>query len=188
MSDPETKPGSEEAMQVPAVVVVPRRRVAPHPLEPWAERIVALLDDAFEIPGTGIRFGLDPILGFFAPVIGDLVGGVAALAVLFLAWREGAPLSLLLRMLGNLGADALLGSVPVAGDLADTIFRANRRNLDLLKAFRGADAAAVARSPGVHLGLLILVLIVGLLLVILPLVLASLLLVWVLGRLFGAHG
>lgn len=182
------KPSSLEAKQGPVVVVAPRRRVAPHPLEPWAERMVALLDDAFEIPGTGIRFGLDPILGFFAPVVGDLVGGVAALAVLFLAWREGAPVSVLVRMLGNLGADAILGSVPLAGDLADTVFHANRRNLDLLKAFRGGGAEPVVRTPGAHMGLLVFVLIVGLLLVIVPLVLAGMLLVWVLGQVFAAHG
>ena len=45
----------------------------------------------------------------------------------------GASRWLQARMIGNLLADAAIGAVPVAGDIADIYFRAHRRNLMLLQ-------------------------------------------------------
>jgi hypothetical protein len=77
---------------------------------------------------------LDPLLGLVLPGVGDLLGAGLGLYPLLLAWRKGAPKSLLARMLLNLSVDLLGGSVPVIGDIWDFFFKAHSRNLDLLRA------------------------------------------------------
>ena len=99
------------------------------------ERLVRLLDDRFSL--GGFRFGLDGLLGL-VPGIGDSVGALASAYVMLEARRLGAPRSVLLRMAANLLLDYLIGAVPVAGDLFDFGFKANRRNLDLLRRALGA--------------------------------------------------
>ena len=99
----------------------------------WLVKLVRILDDAIRIPGTRIRLGLDPILGLL-PGIGDVVGGALTGSVIVEAARLGASPAVLLRMLGNLALDGLLGMVPLLGDLFDIGWKANRRNLILLEA------------------------------------------------------
>jgi len=96
------------------------------------EDLADWLDSKFEIPGTGIRFGLDPILGLI-PGIGDTLSAIPAGHIILSAHRLGAPKPVLLKMLANLGFDAVMGIVPVLGDLMDTGFKANRRNVTLLR-------------------------------------------------------
>jgi hypothetical protein len=96
-------------------------------------RLAELLDSRFRIPGTGIRFGLDPIIGLI-PVVGDTVTLAAGAAIVLEARRLGLPRAVLLRMLGNLGIDWLVGLVPLADLVLDTAFRANVRNVRLLEA------------------------------------------------------
>jgi len=76
---------------------------------------------------------LDPLLGLFLPGVGDMIGSAVGLYPVLLAWRRGAPKALLARMLLNLAADALGGSVPLVGDVWDFLFRAHARNLALLR-------------------------------------------------------
>lgn len=85
------------------------------------------------VPGTGLRIGLDGVLGLI-PGAGDLVGALLSSYVLREAARLGASRATLLRMAGNVGIEAVLGVVPVVGDLFDLTFRANRRNVELLRA------------------------------------------------------
>ena len=94
------------------------------------ERLVSLLDDRFSV--GGFRFGLDGLLGL-VPGVGDTVGALASAYVILAARRLGAPRSVLLRMGGNLALDYLVGAIPLLGDLFDFGFKANRRNLDLLR-------------------------------------------------------
>jgi hypothetical protein len=96
-----------------------------------ARALARLLDTAIRVPGTNVRLGLDPILGL-VPGVGDVAGGLLSAYVLLLAARAGAPKALLLRMLGNLGVDSLVGTVPLLGDLFDVGFKANARNARLL--------------------------------------------------------
>ncbi|MBK8908865.1 MAG: DUF4112 domain-containing protein [Rhodospirillales bacterium] len=96
------------------------------------EDLADLLDSRFRVPGTGIRFGLDSLLGLL-PGIGDGATAIAALYVVLRAHQLGVPKNLVLRMLGNVGLDAVLGSIPLVGDLFDLGFKANRRNVALLK-------------------------------------------------------
>jgi hypothetical protein len=97
-------------------------------------RIARLLDDAFEIPGTGFRIGIDPIVGL-VPGLGDVLPAIAGAYAIWVAWRLGAPTSLLVRMAWNVGVDALAGSVPLAGDLFDAAWKPNVRNARLLEAW-----------------------------------------------------
>ena len=76
---------------------------------------------------------LDPIMGFFAPGVGDVIGSVLGLYVVGVAFRRKLPLVTISRMLMNLGIDALVGAVPVAGDLFDVAWKANKRNVRLLR-------------------------------------------------------
>lgn len=106
-----------------------------------ARRLATLLDAAVRIPGTRIRVGLDPLLGL-VPGGGDVAGALLAGGVVLAAARLGAPASVLARMLGNLAVDALLGTVPLAGDLFDVAWKANLRNVHLLEEHLSDPAGA----------------------------------------------
>ena len=105
------------------------------------------LDDAFRIPGTRLRFGLDPLIGLI-PGLGDIVGGLLSTYIVVEAVRTKAPRALLLRMLANLGVDMLLAAVPIGGDLLDAGWKANSRNLSLLRHHieRPDEARAASRA------------------------------------------
>lgn len=96
------------------------------------DRVSRLLDSAFGIPGTRLRFGLDGVLGL-VPGIGDTVTTLIATTILYEAWRAGVRKPTLLRMGLNVAGDCLLGAVPLVGDVADFFFKANRRNLELAR-------------------------------------------------------
>ena len=115
------------------------------------ERLARLLDDVATIPGTRIRIGLDSLLGLL-PAGGDVVGGALSAWIIIAAARLGAPPAVLARMGGNVLLDTAVGAVPVLGDLFDIAFRANRRNVDLIRRYvdapgevqRGSRAMVVA--------------------------------------------
>lgn len=111
-------------------------------LRSWAERIVTLLDDRFRIPGTDVRFGLDPIIGILFPGIGDAVTGTGSIGLLALALRRGVPRVVLWRMILNIVVDMIFGSLPVVGDVFDVAFKANRRNLELIRAHEAPGSKA----------------------------------------------
>ena len=94
----------------------------------WLE---ILLDEAFRIPGTGIRFGLDGIIGL-VPGLGDVLAGLLSVAIPLAGWLRGLPWVTLLRMAANLGIGLLVGTIPVLGDAFDIWWKPNRRNYALL--------------------------------------------------------
>lgn len=98
----------------------------------WLRRVADLLDARFRIPGTTIRFGIDPILSLI-PGVGDLASPAFTIALLAQAVYQGVPRVIMLRMLINGLLDALIGAVPVAGAVGDLFYRANLRNLALLE-------------------------------------------------------
>lgn len=118
--------------------------------------LARVLDTAIRIPGTGVRFGLDPILGL-VPGVGDVVSALLSGYVVLASARLGVPPSVILRMILNLGVDTLVGSVPLAGDIFDAGFRANIRNAELLERHvasphatrRSSRAAVLAAVAGV---------------------------------------
>jgi hypothetical protein len=102
------------------------------------------LDTAIRVPGTGIRFGLDSIVGL-VPVAGDVVSSLMSGYIVLASARLGVPPWVVMRMILNLGVDTLVGTVPVVGDLFDVGFRANTRNAALLERHI-AEPGAVRRS------------------------------------------
>lgn len=103
-------------------------------------RLVALaklMDNAFEVPGLGVRFGLDGLIGLL-PGAGDAISAAISLYIVYEAKRLGATRGQLTRMVGNILIDTAVGAIPVLGDLVDIGFKANVRNLRIM----GIDARA----------------------------------------------
>jgi hypothetical protein len=96
------------------------------------EALAKLLDIAFILPGTKIRYGIDGIIRLI-PVIGDLFATAFSLWLVREARTLGAPWHVTARMLGNVAVDGVVGMVPLAGDAFDVLFRANIRNVRLLR-------------------------------------------------------
>jgi hypothetical protein len=103
------------------------------------------MDRAFRIPGSPIRVGLDAVIGLL-PGVGDVVGGAVSTWFLLTAARLGAPPAVLAHMGLNVAIDALLGAVPLLGDLFDIGWKANVRNLALLEAHLADPHGARRRS------------------------------------------
>jgi hypothetical protein len=97
------------------------------------ERISRILDTAIRVPGLGIRFGIDGIIGL-APGIGDAATTLLSCWIVYQAYRLGASREVLTKMAGNVAIDGVIGVVPLLGDLFDVMWRANRRNVNLLRA------------------------------------------------------
>jgi len=106
--------------------------------------LARLLDSAIRIPGTGIRLGLDSIVGLF-PGVGDVAGAAMSGYIVLAAARMGVTPAVVTRMILNLGVDTLVGSVPLLGDLFDVGFKANTRNAALLDRHL-AEPVAVRKS------------------------------------------
>lgn len=100
-------------------------------------RIVALvMDNLFVIPGTSIRFGLDPIIGMF-PGLGDSSSNLISAVALLQAAKKGLPRIVLARMALNIIINSLFGAVPVIGDAFSIWWKSNQRNYELLKKHAG---------------------------------------------------
>ena len=96
------------------------------------DALANLLDTAFVVPGTNIRFGFDAMIGLI-PGIGDAITTVMSLYIVREARELGAPRHLIARMLVNVALDGVVGAVPFLGDAFDVMWRANRRNMALLR-------------------------------------------------------
>jgi hypothetical protein len=107
--------------------------------------IARLFDQAFAIPGTRFRFGIDALFGL-VPGLGDLAGAVVAAYALQVARHLRAPGAIQLHMLANIAIDALIGTIPLIGDLFDFVFKAQTRNLALLDAWVATPQRTARRS------------------------------------------
>ncbi|MBI3699417.1 MAG: DUF4112 domain-containing protein [Afipia sp.] len=96
------------------------------------DALAKLLDVAFVLPGTNIRYGIDGLIGLI-PVVGDLLTTAIQLWLVREARSLGAPRHIVARMLGNVALDGVVGLVPFVGDAFDVMFRANIRNMRLLR-------------------------------------------------------
>jgi hypothetical protein len=108
--------------------------------------LAGVMDDAFHVPGTRLRFGWDSILGLF-PGLGDVLTSALSLLIVHHAWQTGASKLTLARMLGNIGVDFVVGAVPFIGDLFDFVWKANRKNARLLEQHLHMQAARNSRPP-----------------------------------------
>jgi hypothetical protein len=122
-----------------------------------ARRLARLLDAAVRVPGTDVRLGLDALLGLL-PGGGDVAGAALSAVIVLTAARAGAPAPVLARMTWNLVVDALLGALPLVGDLVDVGWKANLRNVRLLERHLESPERSRAASgwvlTAVSLGLL----------------------------------
>jgi Domain of unknown function (DUF4112) len=104
----------------------------------WVDSFTRTLDTRLKIPGTNIRFGLDFILGLI-PGLGDFISlGLSGLLIATMA-KNGASLLLVTKMLGNVLLDAIVGSVPILGNVFDLFYKANTRNLILMREYYQED-------------------------------------------------
>jgi len=99
---------------------------------PQLRRFAVWLDAGIAVPGTSIRVGLDPLLGL-VPGLGDAAGALLAAWILVEAIRMGASRATLARIAFNIAVDALVGAVPVLGDVFDVVWKANLKNVALLE-------------------------------------------------------
>ena len=97
-------------------------------------RLAEWMDGRFSIPGTNVQFGLDAIIGLI-PGIGDLVCGALSMWLINEARRLGTPKWLVARMVWNVAVEVTVGAVPVVGDLFDVAWKANRKNIKLLRRY-----------------------------------------------------
>ncbi len=100
-------------------------------------KLVRWLEDIVRVPGTKFGVGLDALLGFVVPGVGDAVTGTLALSLLVTALRRGVPRVVVMRMFLNIAVDVIVGFVPVVGDAFDLVWRSNVRNLELLERHQG---------------------------------------------------
>ena len=96
------------------------------------DRLARALDSRFRLPLLGVRFGWDSILGL-VPGAGDTLTALPSVWLILRARRLGAPRSLVAGMIARTGIDYVVGMIPVAGDVFDLVFKANRRNVDALR-------------------------------------------------------
>lgn len=94
-------------------------------------RLAWLLDAAVKVPGTRFRFGLNSVIGL-APVAGDAAMAAVSLYIVYEGYQLGVPKQTLARMLGNVAVETVAGSIPILGDVFDTAFKANLRNIALI--------------------------------------------------------
>jgi hypothetical protein len=141
------------------VVYDPKKGTAPTPAMESFERMAKLLDSKFEIPGTGIRFGLDPLLSFI-PLLGDLITLVISTMLIRTMQKHGASHKVVVKMLMNAGLDTLIGAVPLVGTVFDVFYRANERNVRLLR-----EHYYEGKHQGSGTGLLVLIFLIIVLIV-----------------------
>jgi hypothetical protein len=124
--------------------------------------LTRLLDSAIPIPGTQYRFGLDAIVGI-VPWVGDVIGAIFSSYIVLQAARMGVSKPTLIRMMGNVALDTIVGEVPLLGDLFDVGWKSNTKNLRLLESHLQRPAITTRSSRGVLLlvGLGLVLLIAG---------------------------
>ena len=122
-----------------------------------ARALARVLDSAIGIPGTKLRVGLDALLGLI-PGAGDAVGAALSGYIILAAARAGASRPVLLRMVGNVVVDTVIGAIPVLGDLFDVAFRSNTRNVALLERL-AVDPVTVDRGSR-RLGVVVIAILV----------------------------
>ena len=144
-----------------------QRATRPRPLTAGQEQrlkalkhLSRLLDSAFVLPGTEIRIGLDPILGL-VPGLGDLVSPIFAIAMLWQGRDLGIPRVVQMRMIFNVAIDALVGMLPIAGDIFDFAWKANDRNYALLERHAYEHRRSTAGDWLFVAGLVVLLLVIA---------------------------
>ena len=96
------------------------------------KRLSERLDNTFTIPGTKYKIGIEALIGA-VPIIGDLIGGILASYIMYSGMKMGAPPRIIARMAVNIAIDFAIGSIPIVGDLFDFVWKANKKNVELIE-------------------------------------------------------
>ncbi len=130
-----------EEIEKRGIAGLPTKQHTPVEIEEGLDNLAHYLDGLFRIPGTGWRFGLDSLIGL-VPNVGDTLTSFASFYILVAGVRYGVPKITLLRMAFNIGLDYLVGTIPFLGDAFDFVWKANKQNMDLIRArATGKDVA-----------------------------------------------
>ena len=124
-----------------------------------ARELARILDSAITIPGTGIRLGLDSLIGLL-PAGGDAIGAALSSIIVMTALKQGVPKPVVWRMVANVVIDTLIGTVPLIGDLFDVAWKANNKNAELLAQYEGAPEKTTTRSRGFAILVVVVLLVV----------------------------
>jgi hypothetical protein len=141
----------------------------------WLERTANQLDAQYKLPGTRFKFGLDPIIGII-PGVGDAVTMIFSSALILVMLREGASGKVVVKMFGNVLLDTIIGSIPFIGVIFDAWYKANNRNIRLLK-----EHYNEGKHQGSGAGLLVLIIIIFLAVFAVLIYLIVLLIQWLAG-------
>lgn len=98
----------------------------------WVEHVARLMDSQFQVPGTNFKFGLDPLLSLI-PVVGGFPSAAVSAMLIAVMMKHGASGELAAKMVANVAIDTIFGAVPILGNIFDFTFRANDRNVRLLR-------------------------------------------------------
>jgi hypothetical protein len=142
----------------------------------FIERLSWLLDESITLP-NGYKIGLDGFIGLI-PGIGDFIGGSLSSIIIYKAHQLGMPRMILGRMIINMMIETVLGVIPVAGDVFDFVWKANKRNVALLKDYQQQPKQVYRKS--LMQSILFIVVLMGIL------ALTIALIAWILGLLVAA--
>lgn len=109
-----------------------------------AQKLAHWMDDRFTIPGTNIKFGLDPVISLI-PGAGDVASGLISSYFIVLGVRQDLPAAVIFRMGLNILLDMIVGAIPLLGDVFDVGWKANTKNAELLEKY-GKDAAGTEKK------------------------------------------
>ena len=90
------------------------------------------LDDSIKIPGTNQKFGIDAIVGII-PILGDFIGVIFSAYIMYSGIKMGVSPKIVTKMAMNIAIDFIIGSFPVIGDIFDVLWKANKRNVELIE-------------------------------------------------------
>ena len=110
-----------------------------------ARRLAKILDSSLPVPGTKHTFGIDALLGLI-PGLGDTLGTVLSTYILYTAAKAGVPVTGLVRMVGNITLDQIIGTVPILGDIFDFAFKSNVRNIAVIERALTHHSSLVPRT------------------------------------------
>lgn len=146
-----------------ATTATRKRTSSSNPELKWVDKITNLMDSKFRVPGTSFRFGIDPILGL-VPGLGDATSLAISGSLIYYMAKFGASKKLIIMMIGNVILDATIGSIPILGNIFDFTYKANQRNVRMLKRYheegkyRGSGKGVLMTIVAVFVGLIALVL------------------------------
>lgn len=155
------------------------RQSSSSPQRFWLAKFLAdWLDQRFTIPGTSIRIGLDSILGLI-PGIGDMIANLAGSAIILIAAQYRLPKIILLRMGLNVALNAIIGAIPVFGDIFSIWFRSNVKNAQLLERYVSVET----RSSTFGNWIFVIAVIIGIILLLTVILVAT---IWLIRQVWNA--